>query len=165
MKPWHCWSCLRHQAADNFDFSLSLKAFWFTWSSSYAHLNFGSSSHKFLHINQFMFNFFPAGGSPSIYALETHTKYKMFTHTQKQKQIFCSGQINSWTFIPWLMDNSWKLRMHETLRACVFTSTWRMCACACVHVCAHVHLCVRVFCYWQAAVLRVNFNRWLLACI
>jgi len=34
-----------------------------------AHLNFGNSTHKFLHINQFMFSFFPAGGSPWILSL------------------------------------------------------------------------------------------------
>ena len=39
-----------------------------------AHLNFGNSTHKFLHINQFQI--FPAGGSPwtPIYALEMHQK-------------------------------------------------------------------------------------------
>ena len=37
-----------------------------------AHLNFGNSTHKFLHINQFMFK--KTGGSAwiPIYALETH---------------------------------------------------------------------------------------------
>ena len=47
-----------------------------------AHLNFGNSTHKFLHINQFMFNFFSSWGQSlnTIYALETHKKYKIRLH-------------------------------------------------------------------------------------
>ena len=83
----------------------------------------------------------------------THTHTHKYIYTKKIK-IFCRVQINSWTVTPWLMDNSWKLHMRETLRACVFISTCSVCVC----------VCTCVFCYWHAAVLRVNFKRCRLTC-
>ena len=118
-----------------FCFSIWYKAFLFTWDGSYVVHTWilvtalTNLSHKSIYV-QF---FFPAGGSPwiPIYALETHKRYKICLH---YKKYFCSVQINSWTFTPWLTDNSWKLHMHETLRAGVFTSTCCVCMCVCVCV-------------------------------
>ena len=53
------------------------------WFLCSAHLNFGNSTHKFLHINQILFNFPPPqlGTVPeSVYALETHPKYKIYLY-------------------------------------------------------------------------------------
>ena len=103
-----------------------------TWSSSYVvhtwilvTLKTQISPHKSIYAVCFS----SWGQSLNTYLCFRNTQNIEYVYTKKYI-IFCSVQINSWIFTPWLMDNSWKLHMHEALRAHV------------MYVCARMHVCV-----------------------
>ena len=77
------------------------------WFLCSVHLNFGNSTHKFLHINGFMFlKESSLGQSLNTYLCFRNTHARTHAHTHAHnvfplKRIFCIGQINSWTFTMW----------------------------------------------------------------
>ena len=99
---------------------------------------------KHLKVETRIISFFSSWGqSLNTYLCfkNTHKNIK-YVYTKK-KATFCSDQINSWTFTPWLTDSSWKWHMPETLRAYVCTSRWGARVCVCAHSCMHTCVCTR----------------------